>query len=346
LSKQGVGNLIASNPRSEIVMACIQAIQAVRAALISSLVALLVGPLHAQSTTTIVVPYPAGGVSDYVARTIQPELSRQLGETILIDNVGGVGGTLGIQRTLAAAADGHTLVLASPNELILTPMVLQAARHKAEGMRPVAFLTSAPLVLLARKDLPADSFDALLALAHKPGARELSYGSVGIGSLYHLVAEALGQRAGIKLLHVPYKGASPLLADLMGGQIDIAFLPLGGNVPALIKEDKIKAFGVTAGQPAAQMPELPVLVKTKGFETFQFEIWSGLFVARNTSQATVDKLNQAVNAGLRASEYRKTFEARGTMVFSPMTPDALNRLYANEIARYQALARSINVQPQ
>jgi tripartite-type tricarboxylate transporter receptor subunit TctC len=225
-------------------------------------------------------------------------------------------------------------------------MVLQAARHKAEDMRPVAFLTSAPLVLLARKDMPANNFDELLALAHKPGTREFSYGSVGIGSLYHLVAESLGQRASIKLLHVPYKGASPLLADLMGGQIDIAFLPLGGNVPALIKEGKVKAYGVTAGHAAAQMPELPVLVTAKGFETFQFEIWSGLFVARETSQSTVDKLNQAVNAGLRASEYRKIFEARGTMVFSPMTPDTLNHLYATEIARYQALARSINVQPQ
>jgi tripartite-type tricarboxylate transporter receptor subunit TctC len=238
------------------------------------------------------------------------------------------------------------MVLASPNELILTPLLLQAARHKPEDMRPVAFLTGAPLVLLARKDMPATSFEELLALARNPGAKELSYGSVGIGSLYHLVAEDLGQRAGLKLVHVPYKGASPLLADLMGGQIDIAFLPIGGNVPALIKEGKVKAIGVTAAQPAAQMPELPVLTIARGFETFQFEVWSGLFVARNTADATVDKLNQAVNVGLKSSEYRKTFESRGTKVFSPMTPDALNRLYANEVAKYQSLAKAIDVQPQ
>lgn len=136
--------------------------------------------------------------------------------------------------------------------------------------------------------------------------------------------------------------ASPLVADLMGGQIDIAFLLLSGSVPALIKEGKLKAFGVTAKQPAAQ-PELPVLVATKGFETFEFDIWVGLFLARGTSEAIVDKLSKAVNVGLQASEYRRTFESRGTTFFSPMTPDTLNRLYANEIARCQSLAKSINV---
>lgn len=322
-------------------------IQAICVVLIGGVIAALPGELRAQpSVTTVVVPFPAGGPSDFVARTIQPELSQQLGETIIVDNVGGVGGTLGIQRALAAAADGHTLVLASPNELILTPLVIQAARHKPEELRPVAFLVSAPLVLLSRRDTPADGFDELLTMAHKPGAKQLSYGSIGIGSLYHLVAEAFGQRANLKLLHVPYKGVSPLLADLMGGQIDIAFLPLGGNVPALIKEGKVKAYGVTTRQPARQMPDIPTLASSKGFEGFEFDVWVGLFVARSTPEVVVNRLNQAVNAGLRASEYRKTFESRGTMVFEPMTPDALNSLYANEIARYQGLTKSINVQPQ
>jgi tripartite-type tricarboxylate transporter receptor subunit TctC len=322
-------------------------IQSICAAMMGSFIAMLPGDLRAQSSvTTIVVPYPAGGPSDFVARTIQPELSQQLGETILVDNVGGVGGTLGIQRALAAAADGHTLVLGSPNELILTPLVVQAARHKPEELRPVAFLTGAPLVLLARRDMSADGFDELLATAHKPGAKELSYGSSGIGSLYHLVAEAFGQRANLRLLHVPYKGVSPLLADLMGGQIDIAFLPLGGTVPALIKEGKVKAYGVTTRQPATQMPDLPTLASSKGFEGFEFDVWAGLFVARSTPEGVVNRLNQAVNEGLRASEYRKIFEGRGTMVFEPMTPEALNRHYANEIARYQGLAKAIHVQPQ
>jgi tripartite-type tricarboxylate transporter receptor subunit TctC len=322
-------------------------IQSICVAMMGSLIAMLPGDLRAQSSvTTIVVPYPAGGPSDFVARTIQPELSQQLGETIIVDNFGGVGGTLGIQRALAAAADGHTLVLGSPNELILTPLVVQAARHKPEELRPVAFLTGAPLVLLARRDMPADGFDELLATAHKPGAKELSYGSSGIGSLYHLVAEAFGQRANLKLLHVPYKGASPLLADLMGGQIDITFAALGGTVPALIKEGKVKAYGVTTRQPATQMPDLPTLASSKGFEGFEFDVWAGLFVARSTPEGVVNRLNQAVNEGLRASEYRKIFEGRGTMVFEPMTPEALNRHYANEIARYQGLAKAINVQPQ
>lgn len=322
-------------------------IRAIGVLMTGGLVALFAGNLLAQASfATIVVPFPPGGPSDFVARTIQPELSQQLGQTIIVDNVGGVGGALGVQKVLAAPADGHTLVLASPNELILTPLAVQAARHKPEELRPVAFLTSAPLVLLSRKDMQANGFDELLAMARRPGAKQMSYGSVGIGSLYHLVAEALGQRASLRLVHVPYKGAAPLLADLMGGQIDIAFLPLGGTVPALIMEGKVKAYGVTAKQPATQMPDIPTLTSFNGFETFEFDVWVGLFVPRSTPQAEVNRLNQAVNGGLRVSEYRKTFEARGTMVFSPMTPESLDRLYADEIARYKALAKSVNVQPQ
>ena len=189
--------------------------------------ALLPCDMHAQAAvTTLVVPFPPGGPSDFVARTIQPELAQQLGETIIVDNVGGVGGALGIRRALAAPADGHTLVLASPNALNLTPLVVQAARHKPEELRPVAFLTSAPLVLLSRKDMPAASFDDLLRMARAPGFKEL---------------------------------------------IDIAFLPLGGTVPALIKEGRVKAYGVTAKQPATQMPDLPALAAVKGFETFEFD---------------------------------------------------------------------------
>jgi tripartite-type tricarboxylate transporter receptor subunit TctC len=331
----------------EIIMKQTASLSAVRLLAMTGLIVMGSGNLQAQSpVTTLVVPFPAGGPSDFVARTIQPELSQHLGETIIIDNVGGVGGTLGIRRALGAAADGHTMVLASPNELILTPLAVQAARHKPEEMRPIAFVVSGPVALLARKDLPASNFEDLLAQARKPSAKDLTYGSIGIGSLYHLVAEDFAQRAGLALVHVPYKGAAPMLADLMGGQIDIAFMALGGNVPALIREGKLRAYGVARRQPAAQMPELPTLANVKGFETFEFEAWVGLFVARGTPDAVVNKLNQAANIGLKASEYRKTFEARGSTVYAPMTPEALDRVYTSEIAKYQALAKAINIQPQ
>lgn len=297
-------------------------------------------------TTSLIVPYPAGGPSDFVARTIQPELSRLLSQTIVVDNVGGVGGALGIQKAIQAPANGQTLVLASPMELVLTPLAVQAARNKPEDMRPVSILVSTSMVLLTRKDLSAQSVDELVEQARKPAAKPLTYGSVGAGSLYHLVAEAFTQQTGVKMVHVPYKGGAPLVSDLMGGQIDIAFMPMAGNVPSLIKEGKVKALGIASRQPHPLAPQVPTLTSTKALENFEFNLWAGLFVVRQTPDAVVERLNQAINAALQNADIRKAYEGTGNQVAQPQTPAALNQLYASETARYQALAKSINVQPQ
>jgi tripartite-type tricarboxylate transporter receptor subunit TctC len=302
---------------------------------------------QAQSTiSNLIVPYPAGGPSDFAARTLLPELSRLTAQTIVVDNVGGVGGALGIQKALQAPANGQTMVLATPMELMLTPLAVQAARHKPEDMRPVAILVGTSMVMLTRKDLPANSVDELVEMTRKPGAKELTFGSVGAGSMYHLVAEAFMQQTSVKMVHVPYKGGAPLVGDLMGGQIDVAFMPMAGNVPALIKDGKVKALGVAARQPHPMAPQVPTLTSTKALEKFEFDLWAGLFVSRQTPDAVVDKLNQAVNQALLNPEVRKAYESTGNQVAKPQTPAALNLLYASETARYQALAKSINVQPQ
>lgn len=212
---------------------------------------------------TMVVPYPASGPSDFIARQIQPDLTKLLGQTIIVDNVGGVGGALGIQKVLQAPADGHTMVMASPMELILAPLGMAAVKHKPEDTRLAGLLVKATMILLGRKDLPANTVDELIEASKNPGAKELSYGSVGAGSMYHLVAETFSRQTGLKMLHVPYEGAAPLPTDLMGGQIDLVFMPLAGNVGSLIKEGKVKAYGVAAKQPHPLFPALPALTAGK-----------------------------------------------------------------------------------
>lgn len=293
----------------------------------------------------MVVPYPAGGPSDFVARTIQVELAKNLGQQIIVENVGGASGGMGIQKVIQAPADGYTLLLGTPMELILTPIGLEAVKHKPEDIKIAAIMSRTSLVLMGRKDLAANTVEELMALAKKSGAKELTYGSIGPGSLYHLAAESFSQKTGIKMLHVPYKGAAPLVTDLMGGQIDIVFMPYAGNIPSMIQEGKVKAFGLTTRIPNPSAPNLPTLANVKGLDGFEFDLWVGLGVAKNTSDANIETLNKAVYSVLKNVEIRKAFERTGK-VSDPLSPAELSRIYLSEIQRYQAIAKAANVKAQ
>jgi tripartite-type tricarboxylate transporter receptor subunit TctC len=307
---------------------------------------LAAGAAGAQSVATLVVPYPAGGPSDFVARTVQPDLQRGLGQTVIVDNVGGVSGALGIQKVLAAAADGQTMVLASPMELVLAPLTLKTVKHKPEELRPAAVMVSTTLVLAARKDLPAATLEELIEAQRKPGAKDLTYGSAGNGTLYHLAGESFARQAGLRMTHVPYKGTAPMVTDLLGGQIDVAFLPMAGNIPAMIKEGKLKAYGVTARQPHPLFPALPAIAAGKALDKLEFDLWAGIFVSARAPNAQLDKLNGAILQSLANPEVRKAFESTGNVVAKPMKPAELDKFYAAEIARYQAIAKALNVQPE
>lgn len=318
------------------------------------LAALAIGAaaLHAGAQTfpskpvNLIVPWPAGGPSDFVARQIQPDMTRSLGQPVVIDNVGGVGGAMGVQKALNAPADGHTAVLGSPLELVIQPITNAAVKWKSQDLKMAGLLVKAPLVLLARKDLAASSVDELLALAARPGAQELSVGNAGTGSMFHLAAEKFTQQTGVRFIHVPYKGSAPMLADLMGGQVDLAFTIFAGSIPALLAEGKVKVIGVTSAAPPPRFPQVAALAAHPKLQGFEFESWAGIQVPRNTPDTAVARLNKAVHEALQNPEVRKAFEATGNVVVAPSTPAELDRLYQAEIARYQAIARSIRLQPQ
>ncbi len=301
---------------------------------------------YPSKTMSFVVPYPAGGGSDFVARQIQPELSKLLGQAMIVDNVGGVGGALGVQKVLSVPADGHTLLLGSPMELVLTPLSMSTVKFKPEDLQLAAQLVTTSMVLATRKDLPVNNIDELMQLIKKPGAKELSFGSVGYGSLYHLVAEKFAQQMGVKMIHVPYKGQAPLMADLMGGQIDFVFMPLVGAVPGMIQEGKFKALGVTSKTPNARLPQLAPLALHKALDDFEFDLWAGVEVPKNTPPEVVQRLNKVIYESLQNEGIRKAYEGTGNTVAKPMSVAELAQLYAKEIVRYQNIARSINLQPQ
>ena len=308
------------------------------------------GPALAQTypakTINLIVPYPAGGPSDFFARKVQPDAAAKLGQTMIIDNIGGAGGSIGMAKLVNAPADGYTLSLGSPMELVLAPMAIQGVKYKSEDFKLVAQFATTTTILAVRNSLNVKTVDDLLALARKNANKPLSYGSVGPGSLYHLVGERFSQLTKVEMLHVPYKGIAPLLTDLMGGQIDMAFLPMAGSIPQTLIDGKIQGLAVTAKTPHALFKQFPAMAAMKGLEAMEFDIWAGVQVHKNTPDAVVNTLNKAFYAAAEVPETRKALEASGNVVLPSRTPSELARIYLGDIERYRAIAKSINLQAQ
>lgn len=295
---------------------------------------------------TLVVPYPAGGASDFIARKLQADVAKDLGQSVVIDNVGGAGGTIGLNKVLAAPADGYTASIGSPMELILAPMAIQGVKMKSEDFRLVAQLVTTNTVLVVRNTLEAKTVDELVALAKKSADKPLTYGSVGNGSLYHLIGEKFGQLTGTKLTHIPFRGIAPLMTDLMGGQIDMAFLPMAGPVMPTIADGKFRALGITAKTPHPLFKQYPAMAAMPGLAAMEFDLWAGAQVAKGTPDDVVARLNKAFYASLQNPDVRKALEATGNTVMSPRSPAELATVYQQEIERYRAIAKSINLQAQ
>jgi tripartite-type tricarboxylate transporter receptor subunit TctC len=295
---------------------------------------------------SLVVPYPAGGPSDFFARRLQAEATAKLGKTVVVENLGGAGGSIGLTRVANAPADGYTLSLGSPMELVLAPMAIQGVRYKSEDFKLVAQFATTNTILAVRNTLNVKTVDELLALARKSANKPLSYGSVGPGSLYHLIGEKFSQLTQVEMLHVPYKGIAPLLNDLMGGQIDMAFLPMAGSIPQTVLDGKIQGLAVTAKTPHPLFKQFPAMAAMKGLEAMDFDIWAGVQVHKNTPDAVVNTLNKAFYAAAETPENRKALEGSGNVVLASRTPAELARIYQGEIERYRAIAKSINLQAQ
>ena len=297
-------------------------------------------------TISLIVPYPAGGPSDFFARKLQPDAAAKLGQTMIIENIGGAGGAIGLSKLVNAPADGYTLSLGSPMELVLAPMAIQGVKYKSEDFKLVAQFATTNTILAVRNSLNVKTVDELLALARKSTDKPLSYGSVGPGSLYHLIGEKFSQITKVQMLHIPYTGIAPLLSDLMGGQIDMAFLPMAGSIPATIMDGKIQGLAVTSKTPHALFKQFPAMAAMKGMEAMDFDIWAGVQVHKNTPDAVVNTLNKAFYAAAEVPETRKALEGSGNVLLPSRTPAELARVYQSEIERYRAIAKSINLQPQ
>ncbi len=294
---------------------------------------------------TMIVAFPAGGGSDVLGRAVGKGMSESMGQPIIVENVVGVAGSLGVLKAANATPDGYTIMAGSPLELIYTPLGVAAAKNKPEDMRMAALVGHTPIAIAVRKDLPVNTLEEFVAYAKKAD-KPLSFGSTGVGSLYHLMAEKALQTAGAKGLHAPYNGLAPYLKDLMGGVIDFAVVPLVGPVLGAIDGGQIKALAVASPQSIPRLPKLAPASATKGFEDYQFSIWIGIQASAKTPDAQVAAIHKAAYAAMANPEIRKTIETAGTVIAEPMSVQQLDAFYKKEAATGASIAKSINLQAQ
>lgn len=297
---------------------------------------------------TLLVPYPAGGLSDVIARSVNNALSKQLGQPVIVENLGGASGSIAAQKLLSAPADGHVVFQGSPNELILAPLAIGSIKFKSEDFRLVQMIATAQIAFVARKDIPASNVDELLAYARKAAAagKPITFASVGPGSFYHLLGEHLSKVTGIPMIHIPYKGAAPADQDLMGGQVDIFLAPYGRKYDEMHKQGRVKVLAMLNGQRLDGVKDYPAISESQALKDFQFNIWTGYFVRKDTPEPVVNALHKAITDTLSDPGVRTQLDNNSQLVAAPLPLTAVGKAYADGISQFRGIARSINLQAQ
>lgn len=308
-------------------------------------------PAWAQQPATIMVPYPAGGLSDVIARMVEKPFSKAIGKTVIVDNVGGAGGSIAAQKVLGMPTDGNVVYQGSPNELILTPLALKTVKYAAEDWRMVQIVGSFPMAVLARKGLPANNIDELVVLAKKADAagKPLTYASVGVGSLYHVVAEHFAHTIGAKMVHVPYKGFAPAQQDLAGDLVDVAFFVVDSRLPSFVEKGMYKVLATMAqpGKPEARfLEQYPSINESKSVKDFAFDTWTGYFVPKNTPAPVVEALNKALTTAMNDPDARKKLEELGGRVPPMLSVADAQKEYERQTARFRTIAKNIKLEAQ
>ncbi|PSL80308.1 hypothetical protein C7T35_33010 [Variovorax sp. WS11] len=296
----------------------------------------------------MIVPYPAGGPADVQARQLEPAMRKALGQPLVVDNVAGASGSIGIQKLLSAPPDGYTMLLGTASDVILAPITLSAVRHKPEQLRLLGITGRSPLILVGSPHLEPKTLEQLAIYARKAQAPGLTYGSIGPGSLYHLVAEDLNSRWNVTMTHVAYKGVAPMVQDLIGGHLDLSILPSAGNVVELVTQGKLHAYAVSDAQRLQRLGQVPTFADAAGarFHDFFYEIWGGMFVDRRVRPELALRLNEALSAALIDVGYQQAQLATGSTPGEAMSLEQSEWLLAQQIARFRRIAQKVKLRPQ
>jgi tripartite-type tricarboxylate transporter receptor subunit TctC len=292
---------------------------------------------------SVVVPQPAGNPTDGFSRKLQPFLQKTLGNPVVVENFPGAGGSIGLNKVLGMPADEPGITCISQTESILTPLTLLSVRYKPQDFTCVGLIGRAPFVLIGRPDLPAKTYAELVELGRMKGAKPLSLGNVGPGSMINLLGAQWSRKTGVPINHVPYKGLPPVINDLLGSQIDLTFAPFGGSVPNLLESGKVRIYGSTTASP--RMPSLPILSKIdRSLSDFVYGAWAAFFVASKAPKEFIDQVHRALVYGFTDAETRTYIESTGVEPSGPLSLQQLDKFYRDETALHQRIAREVGVE--
>ncbi len=288
---------------------------------------------------TLIVPFPPGGSTTVMARNVADKMSAALGQQIVVDNRGGAGGTLGTRFVAKAAPDGYTILLSYTATMAIAPaMNANAGYDPGKDFAPIGMIGFAPSVLVVHPSMPVHSIAELISQA-KAAPSPLQYGSPGVGTVNHLAFEYRATEAGIKLLHVPYKGNGPAISDLLGGHIPMMFLPIPvalGNV----KAGTLRALAITSVKRSSLLPDVPTVAESvPGFEV---ALRYGLAAPAGTPPAVIARLNKELNAALAAEDVKTRLATEGAEAL-PGTPEIYAADIAVEEKKYGGLVKKLGL---
>lgn len=306
---------------------------------------LLVGMVpaaHAQPYPTkmirIIVPYPAGGATDILARILAEKMTPMLGQTVIVENRPGASGNLGFGYVAKADPDGYTLLMGTANMTIAPAFSTNLPYDTLKDFAPVATVVSSQNLLVVRPDLPAKDLKELIAYA-KANPGKLNFGSSGIGTPL-LSIELMKSLAGLNIVHVPYKGDTPALQDLMAGQIDLYCSTITAEIP-YVRAGKLRALGVTSKQRAASLPEIPTIAEA-GIPTYELASWYGILAPAGTPKDIVNKLHGIIEKIVAMPDVTTKIIEGGS---DPMvlTPDAFMERLRADVAKFGNLVKAANI---
>lgn len=283
---------------------------------------------------TLVVPFPAGGTTDILARPLAQKLSEALGQQVIVDNRPGAGGTVGATVVAKSAPDGHTLLMGAVHHTIATSLYKKLPYDFQKDLAPVTVAAFVPNILVVHPSVPAKNVKELLDLAKKqPG--KLAYGSAGPGTTHHIAGEMFKVLGKVDIVHIPYKGGAPMMTDLVGGQVQMAF-DTSASALAQVKSGKIRPLAVTTAKPTPILPDLPTIAET--LPGYELTTWYGVLAPAATPKEVVSKLHREIVKALNSPDMKKRYEEQAALP-GGISPEDFSKLIAADTAKYAKVVK-------
>jgi len=288
----------------------------------------------------IIVPTPAGGPVDVMARVLANALPPVLGQNVFIENKPGAGNTIGSRQAAAADPDGYTLMVSAASGLIMSPMIVKSAGYDASSFAPVALVAETPQVLVINSQLPFKSVAELVAYA-KANPGKLNYSTGGVGTLPHLNAELFKSVSGTNILHVPYKGGGPALTAVVAGEVQMTFDTVSTSLQ-LIQDGRLRALAIVGPKRAPELPDVPAMPEV-GFPAVTSGAWTALMAPRDTPPSIVAKLNAATNTALKGEQMKNALAKLGAQPRGG-TPQDLSDHIQREVTKWKPIVSALQLQ--